>query len=135
MGPMGGAVTPITMTSASYFQAVNTVTDANFKLYDVVAPALDDLLKTRIDGLVQRRNLVLILALLGFALSWYLFEGFYLAVRNTIAALDYASKRMISGQMSEAVVLNNRDELADVAVVEHMPKLEGRQMIMVLAPK
>ena len=28
-----------------------------------------------------------------------------------------------------------REELADVAVVEHMPKLEGRQMIMVLAPK
>jgi len=25
--------------------------------------------------------------------------------------------------------------LADVAVVEHMPKLEGRQMIMILAPK
>jgi translation initiation factor IF-3 len=28
-----------------------------------------------------------------------------------------------------------RDELADVATVEHMPKLEGRQMVMVLAPK
>ena len=28
-----------------------------------------------------------------------------------------------------------RDELADVSVVEHMPKLEGRQMIMVLGPK
>jgi translation initiation factor IF-3 len=28
-----------------------------------------------------------------------------------------------------------RDELADVSVVEHMPKLEGCQMIMVLAPK
>jgi translation initiation factor IF-3 len=28
-----------------------------------------------------------------------------------------------------------RDELGDVAMVEHMPKLEGRQMIMVLAPK
>lgn len=28
-----------------------------------------------------------------------------------------------------------RDELTDVSVVEHMPKLEGRQMIMVLAPK
>ena len=26
-------------------------------------------------------------------------------------------------------------ELADVAQVEHQPKLEGRQMIMVLAPK
>jgi translation initiation factor IF-3 len=28
-----------------------------------------------------------------------------------------------------------RDELTDVSVVENMPKLEGRQMIMVLAPK
>ena len=28
-----------------------------------------------------------------------------------------------------------RDDLADVAVVENMPKLEGRQMIMVLGPK
>jgi translation initiation factor IF-3 len=28
-----------------------------------------------------------------------------------------------------------RDELADVSMVEQMPKLEGRQMIMVLAPK
>jgi translation initiation factor IF-3 len=28
-----------------------------------------------------------------------------------------------------------RDELADVSLVEHMPKLEGRQMIMVLGPK
>jgi len=28
-----------------------------------------------------------------------------------------------------------RDELADVSVVEHMPKLEGRQMVMVLAPR
>ena len=28
-----------------------------------------------------------------------------------------------------------RDELADVALVGHMPRLEGRQMIMVLAPK
>ena len=28
-----------------------------------------------------------------------------------------------------------RNELAEIAQVEHQPKLEGRQMIMVLAPK
>jgi translation initiation factor IF-3 len=28
-----------------------------------------------------------------------------------------------------------RDELADVAMVEQMPRMEGRQMIMILAPK
>ena len=33
-------------------------------------------------------------------------------------------------------VLNRlRDELSEVAQVEQMPKLEGRQMIMVLAPR
>ena len=28
-----------------------------------------------------------------------------------------------------------RDELTDVSLVEHMPKLEGRQMIMMVSPK
>jgi translation initiation factor IF-3 len=28
-----------------------------------------------------------------------------------------------------------RDDLTDCSVVENMPKLEGRQMIMVLGPK
>jgi translation initiation factor IF-3 len=28
-----------------------------------------------------------------------------------------------------------RDELTDLAVVESMPRLEGRQMVMILAPK
>jgi len=28
-----------------------------------------------------------------------------------------------------------RDDLTDVSLVENMPKLEGRQMIMVLGPK
>jgi len=28
-----------------------------------------------------------------------------------------------------------RDDLLDIALVEAMPKLEGRQMVMVLAPK
>ena len=28
-----------------------------------------------------------------------------------------------------------RDELEPIGVVEHMPKLEGRQMVMLLAPK
>ncbi len=28
-----------------------------------------------------------------------------------------------------------RDELANMAVVESMPRLEGRQMVMVMAPK
>jgi translation initiation factor IF-3 len=28
-----------------------------------------------------------------------------------------------------------REDLADIGVVEQMPRLEGRQMVMVIAPK
>ena len=28
-----------------------------------------------------------------------------------------------------------RDDLAEIALVEQMPKMEGRQMVMVLAPR
>jgi translation initiation factor IF-3 len=48
----------------------------------------------------------------------------------TVAGQQYAIAD-IGMRMLERI----RDELADVAMVEHMPKLEGRQMIMVLAPK
>jgi translation initiation factor IF-3 len=33
------------------------------------------------------------------------------------------------------VLVKVRDDLQDLAKVEQMPRLEGRQMIMVLAPK
>ncbi|OLA93593.1 MAG: translation initiation factor IF-3 [Sutterella sp. 54_7] len=40
-------------------------------------------------------------------------------------------KRFLEAQLMDRV----REELVDIAQVEHAPKLEGRQMIMVLAPK
>jgi len=46
------------------------------------------------------------------------------------AGLTRAERAQVEGDVERI-----RDELSDVAVVEHMPKLEGRQMIMVLAPK
>jgi translation initiation factor IF-3 len=33
------------------------------------------------------------------------------------------------------VLVRVRDELTELAKVEQMPKLEGRQMVMVLAPR
>ena len=44
----------------------------------------------------------------------YLFAGFYLTVMSTIAKLDEASKRMVSGNLDALVDLDNRDELGQV---------------------
>ena len=49
--------------------------------------------------------------------------------------LRYRGREITHQDIGMRMLERIRDELADVAVVEHMPKLEGRQMVMVLAPK
>ena len=49
--------------------------------------------------------------------------------------LRYRGREITHQEIGMRLLERIRDELADIAVVEHMPKLEGRQMIMVLAPK
>jgi translation initiation factor IF-3 len=49
--------------------------------------------------------------------------------------LRYRGREITHQDIGMRLLERIRDELADVSVVEHMPKLEGRQLIMVLAPK
>ncbi len=49
--------------------------------------------------------------------------------------LRYRGREMAHQDIGMQVVNRLREELADVAQIEQMPKLEGRQMVMVLAPR
>jgi len=49
--------------------------------------------------------------------------------------MRFRGREMAHQHLGMEVLLRVRDRLADLAKVEQMPKLEGRQMIMVLAPK
>ena len=49
--------------------------------------------------------------------------------------LRYRGREITHQDIGMRLLERIRDDLADVSVVEHMPKLEGRQMVMVLAPK
>ena len=49
--------------------------------------------------------------------------------------LRYRGREITHQEIGMRLLERIRDELSDVAVVENMPKLEGRQMIMVLGPK
>ena len=42
---------------------------------------------------------------------------------------------MAHKELGAQLLARVRDDLEELAVVEQMPQLEGRQMIMVLAPK
>ncbi|MBZ0316080.1 MAG: response regulator [Anaerolineae bacterium] len=105
----------ITLDSDRFYELSTEAIDENFSFYTQVSPELDNLLQERIDEFAMRRNAVIAVALVGLAITVYLFIGFYLAVKKTIAALDYTSKRMISGDTSDTFKLDNHDELAQVA--------------------
>ncbi len=73
-------------------------------------------------------------------------DGDYnIKLRNLIKFLDEGDKTKITLRFRGREITHQdigmrmleriRDELADVAIVEQFPKLEGRQMIMVLSPK
>lgn len=49
--------------------------------------------------------------------------------------LRYRGREMAHQDIGMQVLNRLRDELSEVAQVEQMPRLEGRQMIMVLAPR
>ena len=49
--------------------------------------------------------------------------------------LRYRGREITHQDIGMRLLERIRDELADVSVIEHMPKLEGRQMVMVLSPK
>ncbi len=49
--------------------------------------------------------------------------------------LRYRGREITHQDIGMRLLERIRDELADVSVVENMPRLEGRQMVMVLAPK
>ncbi len=105
----------ITLLPADFYASSTQAIDESFNLYHVLVPVESRLLQVRIDGLSSGRNFSILFSLVTLALAVYLFDAFYLAVRRTIARLDQASKRMVSGQMNGTFVLDNRDELAQVA--------------------
>lgn len=48
--------------------------------------------------------------------------------------LRYRGREMTHQEIGMALVMKIRDDLGDAIVVESMPKLEGRQLIMMIAP-
>jgi translation initiation factor IF-3 len=49
--------------------------------------------------------------------------------------MRFRGREMAHQDLGMNVLIKVRDDLVEMAKVEQMPKLEGRQMIMVLAPK
>lgn len=105
----------IAIQPAAYRALSDAALQRSFTFWDRAVGTLDELLQARINDANQKKNLVVIVTTLVLALVLYLWVAFYVAVRRTVASLDVAAQRMISGDMSQALQLDSRDELGDVA--------------------
>jgi methyl-accepting chemotaxis protein len=86
----------------------------NFDFYRKVIPELDGMCAGRVTRYDNDRTQGLITSVVTALVLVYLFMGFYLSVRSSIAALGRATQRMIAGS-AESFQLESRDELSEVA--------------------
>ena len=54
---------------------------------------------------------------------------------KTKVTLRFRGREMAHKELGAQLLARVRDDLEELAVVEQMPQLEGRQMIMVMSPK
>jgi methyl-accepting chemotaxis protein len=86
----------------------------NFDFYKKVIPELDNMAAVRVDRYQKDRSQGLVISVVTAIVLIYLFMGFYLSVKNSIASLSSATRRMIAGS-AESFRLESRDEMGEVA--------------------
>ncbi|MCS6814057.1 MAG: SpoIIE family protein phosphatase [Cyanobacteria bacterium] len=99
---------------ADYVGRASTTLALSFQLWDNVVTELDTLLQQRIHRFVQQRQLIVVGVIIVLLVVVYLFTGFYLAVMRTVYSLDQAAKQMATGDLTQPITLDNRDELGQV---------------------
>lgn len=95
--------------------AAQNALNAMREYHGVAAGALDELLKIRGDGFVLRRNAVMAVVILSFALAVYLYLGFYRSTISSVQTLVNTARTIASGDFNQEVRLNTRDEVGSLA--------------------
>ncbi|MBC8043673.1 MAG: GHKL domain-containing protein [Rhizobacter sp.] len=109
----GGAAKPV-FDPQSHISKGREAIAASLRFYDVQAAALDRLLEIRINAFTLQRTLIQVGVPMVLLLVIYLQIGFYRSVMQTVGSLDEISHGLVSGDTTEAVVLEAKDELSQV---------------------
>jgi len=98
---------------SSYQNEIESTLEDSFGLWQQIIDQLDKLLAERVQGVVNRKQLVLVVLVVVLIAIIYLFAGFYLSVMRTVHQLDIASKQLaLGGEVS--INLDSKDELSMV---------------------
>jgi signal transduction histidine kinase/CheY-like chemotaxis protein len=102
------------VSKAEQIARSTAVIDMAFVHCDAIAEALGRLIELRVNAHRDTRRFVLVLSVTMAVLLLYVYIGFYLSVRQTVASLREVSGRLVAGDVSRQAILENRDELGEV---------------------
>jgi methyl-accepting chemotaxis protein len=108
---VGGSPRPVEVSGGNAAAAIAAAT----ALHGASVPSLDALLVTRIGGFEGQRTLVLLVALGGALLGVYLFIGFYLSVRRSLASILASAEAVAGGEVDSQITVDTRDEIGTMA--------------------
>jgi signal transduction histidine kinase/DNA-binding response OmpR family regulator len=109
------ASTDLTGMTARIDGHISEAKQANWALADRVSVELDKLFAARIHSLERKQQWTVAFSVVSLALVAYLLLAFYASVMGIVKRLRSASERMRTGDFSDTLTLETRDELGQVA--------------------
>lgn len=92
----------------------SALSEATLAVSTAAAAVLDELLAIRIDGFEQRRNVLLVIALIGLSLAVYLISSFYWSNLRGFEALMTRMRKLAQGDLTTTYPARGTDEIAQL---------------------
>ena len=101
------------------FSIATATIDASFHLFDLETTEFEKILGQQIKDSKLYRTLIIALITLVFFLTIYSSIGFFFSIRNTISELQRVSINLASGDLTEELSLNTKDEMKNIEVANN----------------
>jgi methyl-accepting chemotaxis protein len=126
----------INATADTFFEHGSSSLDKVWALNTAIIPAMQSVFDARLAKYRQQEWLAYGVTNLVLLFMIYIFAGFYLGVRRTIAQIDEGARDIAAGNLSRRVTLDAKDEMVQIAAsfntmaeeLEEKTKRERQQM-------
>ena len=120
----------ISVAPTLYFDTGTAAINATFKLQSAIYTNMDNFFNNEHDAAYQRTLIIMLLTIVIPLLAAYVFGALYKSIQQGINQIHEAAEKLAAGDLSVAVTINSKDELAELGqsfndITEGLAKLTG----------
>lgn len=105
----------ITISSEEVFQAGGNALEKAFKLFDAIAPMLDQHYLSKIDEAVVTETIAIIASAFTLLLAAYIFSALCCSINKNVKNINETALALSKGQLTARTDLKAKDELGEIA--------------------